>query len=84
MRALLLAALIASPAMAEVAPRPVGPDPRIRTLAYDPDEVFRLNLAMKFITHIRFAPGEAVQSVSVVTAIRALLSGWSDCTPPVL
>ena len=65
MRALLLAALIASPAMAEVAPRPVGPDPRIRTLAYDPDEVFRLNLAMKFITHIRFAPGEAVQSVSV-------------------
>ena len=65
MRILLLAALIASPVMAEVAPRPVGPDPRIRSLAYDPDEVFRLNLAMKFITHIRFAPGEAVQSVSV-------------------
>ena len=65
MRALLLAALIASPAIAEIAPRPVGPDPRIRSLAYDPDEVFRLNLAMKFITHIRFAPGEAIQSVSV-------------------
>ncbi|MAS41707.1 MAG: hypothetical protein CML43_00895, partial [Rhodobacteraceae bacterium] len=30
MRALLLAALIASPAMAEVAPRPVGPDLRHR------------------------------------------------------
>ena len=59
MRILLLAALIASPVMAEVAPRPVGPDPRIRSLAYDPDEVFRLDLAMKFITHIRFAPGEA-------------------------
>ncbi|SDX93890.1 type IV secretion system protein VirB9 [Albimonas donghaensis] len=65
MRILLLAALIASPVIAEVAPRPVGPDPRIRSLAYDPDEVFRLDLAMKFITHIRFAPGEAIQSVSV-------------------
>jgi type IV secretion system protein VirB9 len=46
------------PAIAEVTP-PRGPgDPRIRTVAYDPAEVIRLDGYVGYHVHLEFAPGE--------------------------
>jgi type IV secretion system protein VirB9 len=51
------------PAAAETAPRSVGADPRIKQYTYSKDTVYKLDLAMKIITSIEFAPGEAIDSV---------------------
>ena len=53
----------AVPALAEVAPRSIGADPRIKQYTYNPTTVYRLDVAMKIITSIEFAPGEAIDSV---------------------
>lgn len=58
-----LALTAAAPASAETAPRPVGADPRIKQYTYVKDTVYRLDVAMKIITSIEFAPGEAIDSV---------------------
>ena len=53
----------ALPAAAETQPRSIGADPRIKQYIYSKDTVYRLDLAMKFITSIEFARGEAIDSV---------------------
>ena len=58
-----LALAAAAPASAETAPRSVGADPRIKQYTYVKDTVYRLDVAMKIITSIEFAPGEAIDSV---------------------
>ncbi|WMS45227.1 TrbG/VirB9 family P-type conjugative transfer protein (plasmid) [Acuticoccus sp. MNP-M23] len=60
-------ALIASmtAAQAEVKPRPFPEDPRIRHYSYSEHQVYRLDVYMKFITAVQFAPGENVESVQV-------------------
>ncbi len=58
-----LALIAAAPASAETWPRSVGADPRIKQYTYVKDTVYRLDVAMKIITSIEFAPGEAIDSV---------------------
>jgi type IV secretion system protein VirB9 len=53
----------AAPVLAETQPRAIGVDPRIKQYTYAKDTVYRLDLAMKFMTAIEFAPGEAIDSV---------------------
>jgi type IV secretion system protein VirB9 len=58
-----LSILGAAPASAETQPRSIGADPRIKQYTYSKDTVYRLDLALKFITSIEFARGEAIDSV---------------------
>lgn len=60
--ALLLAA---APAFAETKPRSLPSDPRIRQYSFDPHTVYRLDVFMKFITSIHFAPGEQIESIQI-------------------
>lgn len=56
-----LAAVIAvsGAAWAEVVPARGEKDPRVRTVAYDPDEVVRLQGFVGYQIHLQFAPGES-------------------------
>lgn len=51
------------PAGAETGPRSIGADPRIKQYTYSATTVYRLDVAMKIITSIEFAPGESIDSV---------------------
>jgi len=67
-RALLLApalTLLAFPLAAETRPRAFPEDPRIRWYSYDEHQVYRLDVFMRYITALQFAPGENVESVQV-------------------
>jgi type IV secretion system protein VirB9 len=50
--------LLSLSARAEVTPPPGAGDPRIRTVAYDPDQVIRLDGYVGYHVHLEFAPGE--------------------------
>ena len=69
--ALALAAALAGPVMAADAPRPGAVDPRIRTVAYDPDQVVRLTGYFGIQTMLEFAPDERIENVSIGDAL-----GW--------
>ncbi|WP_165799420.1 TrbG/VirB9 family P-type conjugative transfer protein [Caulobacter zeae] len=80
--ALSLTCLLATPALAQTtlaqapsaqaAGAPVSaPDPRIRTLPYDPDQVYRLAGVMGFQTMLEFAPDERIENVSIGDSV-----GW--------
>ena len=60
---LLALSLCTPPALAETGPRPIGADPRIKQYTYGPTTVYQLDVAMKIITSIEFARGEAIDSV---------------------
>ncbi|PZQ46086.1 MAG: hypothetical protein DI556_21250 [Rhodovulum sulfidophilum] len=63
---LALAALLVlapCPGFAETGPRAIGADPRIKQYTYSATTVYRLDVAMKIITSIEFAPGESIDSV---------------------
>ena len=67
-----LACLLATPALAQTSQAPASaPDPRIRTLPYDPDQVYRLNGVMGFQIMLEFAPDERIENVSIGDAL-----GW--------
>jgi len=87
----LLSILGAAQASAETQPRSIGADPRIKQYTYSKDTVYRLDLALKFITSIEFARGEAIDSVLMgdseswqvirlqsgnVLAVKPLIGGW--------
>ncbi len=59
----LTLAMLCAPVFAETGPRSIGADPRIKQYTYSPTTVYRLDVAMKIITSIEFAPGEAIDSV---------------------
>ncbi len=65
------ATTLASPALAADAPRPGLVDPRIRTVAYDPDQVVRLTGYFGIQTMLEFAPDERIENVSIGDAM-----GW--------
>lgn len=69
--AALGAAALAGPAAAADAPRPGAVDPRIRTVAYDPDQVVRLTGYFGIQTMLEFAPDERIENVSIGDAM-----GW--------
>jgi type IV secretion system protein VirB9 len=50
--------LVAATALAESIPPPGSGDPRIRTIAYDPNQVVRLDGYVGYHVHLEFAPGE--------------------------
>lgn len=64
-RALLALALLAAPLAAEVVPTPGAADPRIQSVAYDPDEVVALRLAAGYAVTIRFSPDERIETVTL-------------------
>ena len=62
---LALAAMLAAPLAAEVVPTPGMADPRIQSVAYDPDEVVALRLAAGYAVTIRFSPDERIETVTL-------------------
>ncbi len=68
---LAVSAALAGPVMAADAPRPGAVDPRIRTVAYDPDQVVRLTGYFGIQTMLEFAPDERIENVSIGDAL-----GW--------
>jgi len=69
--ALALGVVLAGPALATDTPRPGAIDPRIRTVAYDPDQVVRLTGYFGIQTMLEFAPDERIENVSIGDAM-----GW--------
>jgi len=69
--ALAMGAALAGPVLAADAPRPGAVDPRIRTVAYDPDQVVRLTGYFGIQTMLEFAPDERIENVSIGDAL-----GW--------
>ena len=55
---ILLLAVAGLPAHSEVTPPKGAGDPRIRTVAYDPSQVVRLDGYVGYHVHVEFAPGE--------------------------
>ncbi|MEO6339434.1 MAG: P-type conjugative transfer protein VirB9 [Caulobacteraceae bacterium] len=68
---LALALTAAAPALAAQLPVPGVVDPRIRTVAYDPDEVVHLQGWFGFQMMIEFATDERIENVSIGDAL-----GW--------
>lgn len=69
--ALTIGAALAGPVLAADAPRPGAVDPRIRTVAYDPDQVVRLTGYFGIQTMLEFAPDERIENVSIGDSL-----GW--------
>lgn len=61
--ALILAACLATPVLAEQSPRRIDGDPRVRVFQYHPNEVFRVDAQFRFITTIEFERGEIVEAI---------------------
>jgi type IV secretion system protein VirB9 len=69
--ALALCGALAGSALATETPRPGAIDPRIRTVAYDPDQVVRLTGYFGIQTMLEFASDERIENVSIGDAM-----GW--------
>lgn len=69
--ALVLTTVVAGPAVATETPRPGAVDPRIRTVAYDRDQVVRLTGYFGIQTMLEFAPDERIENVSIGDSL-----GW--------
>jgi type IV secretion system protein VirB9 len=67
----MLALLIALPAHAGLIPTPVGADPRIRIVPYDPLQVVELKGVLGSQTMIAFEPGERIENVAIGDSL-----GW--------
>lgn len=65
-RALLACALLlATPAFADTAPRPGVVDPRIRTVAFRPNDVVAIEGRYGYLTMVEFAPDERIDNVAI-------------------
>jgi type IV secretion system protein VirB9 len=62
---LLLVALMAAPCLAQIEPRPTGGDPRIQSLPWAPDQVFRIRAAQGYQVTLQLAPDERIENVAV-------------------
>jgi type IV secretion system protein VirB9 len=62
---LVLLALLAMPANAQVYPQPGEGDPRIQTVEYDPARIIRLSVSPGLQTMVELAPGENIQTIGV-------------------
>lgn len=62
---LVAVGLLSAPLAAEVMPTPGLADPRIQSVAYDPDEVVALRLAEGYAVTIRFSPDERIEMVTL-------------------
>ena len=66
----LALALVAGPALA-VVPHPGGGDPRIHVVAYDPEEVVELKVALGYQLSVEFDPMEKIENVAIGDSL-----GW--------
>ncbi len=64
-RLILLAVLLAAPAMAQTSPATTAADPRLRTIEYDASQVFRLRVATGYQSTLLFDPEERVETVGI-------------------
>jgi type IV secretion system protein VirB9 len=62
---LLLLLIIGAPLSAQVHPIPGKGDPRLQTIAYNPDQVVQLAVASGYQLMVNFAPGERVETIAV-------------------
>jgi type IV secretion system protein VirB9 len=64
---ILVAASLLTPGLAsgEVRPTPLGGDPRIQTVLYDPQQVVALQVAPGYQLTVTFAPDERIENVAV-------------------
>lgn len=62
---ILLALLLAAPAMAQTPPTTPAADPRLRTIQYDAGQVFRLRVATGYQSTLLFDPEERVETVGI-------------------
>jgi len=69
--ATLTALLLTAPAHAALVPHPVGEDPRIRIVPYDPLQVVELKGVLGSQTMIEFEPGERIENVAIGDSL-----GW--------
>lgn len=63
--ALLFLLGAAVPLAAQVDPRPVGNDPRIQVIDYQPDQVFRIRAAQGYQVTLQLGPDERIENVAV-------------------
>jgi type IV secretion system protein VirB9 len=56
---------IATPGVAQVVPTPGRGDPRLQTVAYDPDQVVQLQVASGYALMVSFAPGERIETIAI-------------------
>jgi len=56
---------MAVPLVAQVQPRPVGSDPHIQVVDYDPDQVVRVAVAQGYQVTLQFASDERIENVAV-------------------
>lgn len=62
---LLMGTMLAMPAMASREPRPIKIDHRVRTLLYQPDEVYRYTGHYRYQSSIEFAEDETIKTISM-------------------
>lgn len=65
--AAVLGAMLAPglPAHADTKPVSLPSDPRIKQFVYNENTVYRLDVHMRFITSVQFAPGEFIESIQI-------------------
>lgn len=68
-RVILVMALLASAAHAQVYPQPGDGDPRLQTVQYEPSQIIRLTVASGLQTLVELAPGENIQTIGVGDSI---------------
>ncbi len=68
---LLLSLCVLQPSVAAVIPAPSAGDPRIRQIAYDPNEVVLLEGRLGYAMTIEFQAGETIENVSIGDSL-----GW--------
>jgi type IV secretion system protein VirB9 len=57
--------MISTPLSAQVRPIPGAGDPRIQTIAYNPDQIVQLAVASGYQLMVNFAPGERIETIAV-------------------
>ena len=61
----LIALCLATPLFAQVQPQPVGTDPRIQIVDYDPDQVIPIQAAAGYLVTLQFGSDERIENVAV-------------------
>lgn len=56
---------LSAPLSAQVRPIPGTGDPRLQTIAYNPDQIVQLAIATGYQLMVNFAPGERVETIAV-------------------
>lgn len=61
----ILAALVAAPLAAQGQPQPGAGDPRIQTVAYEPDRIVQLQASPGYLVTVEFGSDEQIENVAI-------------------